>query len=121
MSYLAKAKKLYDMMDQGQMMEAFEELYHNDVEVIEANGDVRKGKEAQRAALHQWQASIKEFHGMGHTNITSNEDTGITTVESWADITFQDGNRVKMEEVGVQYWKGDQIVKERFYYNMPGM
>jgi len=26
-----------------------------------------------------------------------------------------------MEEVAVQKWKDDQIIYERFYYNMPNM
>jgi len=56
----------------------------------------------------------------GVTAITSNEETCVTMVESWMDITFKDGNRMKMEEVAVQTWKDDQIIRERFYYNMGG-
>lgn len=41
-------------------------------------------------------------------------------IESWFDVTFKGGQRMKMEEVGIQEWKDDQIVNERFYYNMPG-
>jgi len=120
MSYLAKAQKLCQMMDSGQMMEAFEELYHEDVVIKEIpNGTVREGKAAQRKAIHEWQASLKEVHGGGTTSITADEEAGITTIESWFDATFQDGNRWKMEEVGVQKWKDGQIVEERFYYNMP--
>jgi ketosteroid isomerase-like protein len=119
MSHLANVKKLYQMMGTGQMMEAFEELYHEEVVVKEPNGEVREGKEAQREAIKGWQASIKEFHGSGEGAITSNEETGETSVESWFDITFQDGNRVKMQEVGIQKWKDGKIIEERFYYNMP--
>jgi len=54
----------------------------------------------------------------GVTAITSNEETGVTMVESWMDISFKDGNRMKMEEVAVQTWKDDQIIREHFYYNM---
>ena len=121
MTYLAKIKKLYSMIEEGKMMEAFEELYHEDVEVIEANGDVRKGKDAQREAIKGWVASIKEQHGGGTGKITSNEEDGVTMIESWTDVTFQDGNRWKLEEVGVQHWKDGQIIKERFYYNAPNM
>ncbi|MBI1191759.1 MAG: nuclear transport factor 2 family protein [Bacteroidetes bacterium] len=120
MSYHEKAAKLYKMMDEGQMMEAFEKYYHPDVEVVEATGEVRKGKDAQRQALVQWAGSLKEMHDGGVGSITANEADGVTTVESWMDCTFADGNRMKMEEVAVQRWKGDQIVHERFYYNMPG-
>ena len=47
------------------------------------------------------------------------EEDKITMSESWMDVTFKDGNRIRMEEVAVQHWEGDQIIKERFYYN-PG-
>jgi hypothetical protein len=39
-------------------------------------------------------------------------------VESWMDVTMKDGKRHMMEEVAVQKWKDDQIIHERFYYNM---
>ncbi|MGB0428892.1 MAG: SnoaL-like domain-containing protein [Bacteroidia bacterium] len=48
--------------------------------------------------------------------ITSDEEAGVVMHETSMDVTFQDGNRVKMEQVGVQKWKNGQIVHERFYY-----
>lgn len=121
MTHLEKIQKLYSMMAQGQMMEAFEELYHEDVEVVEANGEIRKGKATQREAIHGWKSSIQEQHGGGVGKFTSNEAEGVTMVESWFDITFKDGKRRKLEEVGVQHWKDGQIIKEQFYYDTSGM
>ena len=118
MSYLQKISDLYQRMEKGQMMEVFEEYYHPNVEVHEASGEVRKGKDAQREALCKWASSIKEVHGSGLGAITANEDKGVTSAESWMDVSFQDGNRIKMEEVAVQQWKDGQIIHERFYYNM---
>ncbi|HAA01391.1 MAG TPA: nuclear transport factor 2 family protein, partial [Flavobacteriales bacterium] len=60
--------------------------------------------------------SVKAINGGGVDAITSDESNGVTMVESWMDITFQNDARVKLEQVAVQYWKGDQIVKERFYH-----
>ncbi|MCF8369490.1 MAG: hypothetical protein K9G76_10645 [Bacteroidales bacterium] len=120
MSYLEKVTAMYKMIEEGKMMEAFEKYYHKDVVMIEATGDVREGKDKNREFELQFMGSIKDIHGSGTTGITSNEKTGVTMVESWMDTTFQDGSRMKMEEVAVQYWKGDFIIKERFYYNMPG-
>jgi hypothetical protein len=64
-------------------------------------------------------SSIKEVHGGGVTAITSNQEEGITMSESWMEVTFHDGNRMKLEEVAVQKWKKGQIIHERFYYNLP--
>lgn len=117
MNYYQKAKDLYDMLGQGKMLDAFEKYYHKDVEMVEATGEVRKGKDFNREFEKKFMESIKEFHGFGVKSITSNEAEGITMVESWMEITFQAGMKTMMEEVAVQKWKGDQIIHERFYYN----
>lgn len=119
MSYYDKAKDIYDMSAQGQMLDAFEKYYHDDVIMVEATGEVRKGKDTNREFEKNFVNTIKEFHGMGVNSITSNEEEKVTMVESWMEATFQDGNRVKMEEVAVQKWEGNQIIHERFYYNSP--
>jgi len=120
MSYLQKAKDLYQMVGQGQMLDAFEKYYHEDVVMIEASGAARSGKAENREYEKQFLASVSQINDGDVTAITSNEETCVTMVESWMDISFKDGNRMKMEEVAVQTWKGDQIIRERFYYNMGG-
>jgi len=120
MSCLQNAQDLYQMMGQGQMMEAFEKYYADNVVVVEANGETREGKEAQRKAIQQWFGMVQEMHGGGVNSVTSNEEAGIACVESWTDVTMG-GHRNKMEEVAVQKWENGQIVHERFYYNMPPM
>ncbi|MEL6632110.1 MAG: nuclear transport factor 2 family protein [Bacteroidota bacterium] len=119
MSYQAKVRQMYDMIDKGQAMEALDQYYHDDVVVIDGLSEPRNGKEAQRKALAEWFGSVKDYHGSGVSAITANEDEGITTVESWTEITFQDGSKVRMEEIGVQKWEGDKIIHERFYYSIP--
>ena len=118
MSYYDKAKDIYEMSAQGKMMEAFEKYYHNDIVMVEATGESRKGKDANRKFEKEFMGMIKEFHGAGVTAITANEKEATTMVESWMDVTLADGKRNKMEEVAVQKWKGDQIIHERFYYNV---
>jgi ketosteroid isomerase-like protein len=120
MSYFDKATELYKMIYEGNIMEAFEKFYAENVVMIEATGDVREGKDKNREFEQQFFSTVKEVHGGGIYNITSNEETGVTMVESWMDSTFNDGNRMKMEEVAIQTWEGDQIIRERFYYHMPG-
>ncbi len=119
-TYYERAADIYTMMSQGQMLGAFDKYYHDDVVVQEATGEVREGKAVNRTFEEQWLASIQEFHGGGAKAITSNEEEKVTMVEAWVDVTFKDGNRVKMEEVAVQHWDDDGlIVRERFYYNAP--
>ncbi len=118
MSYYDKAKAIYDMVAGGKMLEAFDKYYHKDCVMVEATGETRKGKEANRKFQTDFMGMIKDVHGSGVKAITSNEKEGTTMVESWMDVTMKDGKRSMMEEVAVQKWKGDQIIHERFYYNM---
>jgi len=116
-TYLEKIKDVYDMSAKGQLLDAFEKYYHNDVVMVEATGETRTGKEANRKFQKEFMSGVKEFHGMGVKSVASNEDDKTTMIESWMDATMADGNRMKMEEVAVQKWSGDHIIHERFYYN----
>ena len=119
MTYLEKAQEMYALIGQGKMMEAFEKYYHDDIVMVEATGEVRKGKDTNRKFEEEWMANVQKTHGGGVNAITSNEDQKTTMVEVWTDVTYS-GQRMKMEEVAVQKWDGDKIIHERFYYNMPG-
>lgn len=120
MSCLENARKLQQMLGEGQGMEAFEKFYHDDVTVTEvATGEIRKGKDAQRKAIQQWYGMVKELHGGGCHSVCSDEANQVSTAEGWMDVSFQDGNRVKMSEVAVQKWQDGQIIDEKFYYHMP--
>jgi hypothetical protein len=118
MNYYERAKDIYDMSAHGKMLEAFEKYYHKDVEMVEATGETRKGKDLNRKFELEFMNGIRDIHGSGVRSITSNEKDGTSMVESWMDVTFKDGKRSLMEEVAVQKWKGDQIIFERFYYNV---
>lgn len=120
MSYSDKASDIQDLLSKGQLLDAFEQYYHEDVVMIEANGERREGKDVNREAEKKFLASVQEWHNAGVVAITSNEEEGFTMVESWMDVTFQGGTRMKAEQIARQKWQDDQIIEERFYYNVPG-
>lgn len=119
MTYRERAQDIYNKVFQGQLMEAFEQYYGENCVHEEPTGERREGKEAIRAAELRFLDSVQEWHGGGVTALTSDEENGITAVESWMEVTFKDGTRTKMEQIARQKWEGDHIVSERFYYN-PG-
>ncbi|NND77929.1 MAG: nuclear transport factor 2 family protein [Flavobacteriales bacterium] len=121
MSYKKKVSEMYGLIGEGKAMDAFEKYYHDDVTMIECTGEVRKGKAANREFEQNWFNSVQEIHGGGVNAITADEENGVTMVETWTDMTFKDGNRMKMEEVARQKWQDGQIIEERFYYNTKGM
>lgn len=44
MSYLEKAKDIYSQLQQGKLLDAFDQYYHDDVVMTEPKGGTRKGK-----------------------------------------------------------------------------
>ena len=116
MTYKEKAQDIYNMLGQGQLLAAFDKYYAEGV-IMEEPAGKRVGKTACREYEEQFLNNIQEFHDLQVKSLTSDEDNGVTTVENMMEVTFKDGNRVKMEQVAVQKWEGDQIVHARFYYN----
>ncbi|MGB7393167.1 MAG: nuclear transport factor 2 family protein [Pricia sp.] len=116
MTYKEKAQDIYEQLQQGKLLDAFDQYYGEDVVMTEPRG-TRKGKSECREYEEQFLESIEEFHSLEITNLASDEKNAVTFVESVMDVTFKGGQRAKMEQVAVQRWKGDHIVHERFYYN----
>lgn len=120
MSLKENAQDFVNLLTTGQMQQAFEKYYADNCVVIEKpQGVVRNGKAEQAKALQEWGEMQEAFHGMGVEGVTVNEDTNQVMIESWVDVTLKGGNRMKMEEVAVQKWDGNQIVEEKFYYALP--
>lgn len=117
MSYREKAAALYDMVGKGQILDAFEQFYHEEVIMQEVGQEPRIGKTNNREYEKQFVGSIENVHGGGVHSITSDEEKGITSVESWMEVSFKGGQRIKMEQVAVQQWKDGMIIKEKFYHN----
>ncbi|NNC82796.1 MAG: nuclear transport factor 2 family protein [Flavobacteriales bacterium] len=121
MSLKDKISEMYGMVGQGQSLEAFEKFYHDDVKMIECTGEVREGKEANREFQKNWYSQVDQVHDGGVRAVTADDEAGVTMVETWTDMSFKDGNRMKMEEVARQKWKDGKIIEERFYYDTRGM
>jgi len=119
MTLKERMQDIHNMMAQGQVVEAYDKYYHEDIVKVEANGDAISGKAANRKALEEWVSGVKEFHGGGVNAITADEENKVTMAEEWTEVTLQDGTRLKMEQVAVQHWEDGQIKHERFYYHMP--
>lgn len=116
MTYKEKAQDIYNKLGQGQLLEAFDQYYAEDIVMTEPRG-TRTGKAECRQYEEAFLGMIGEFHGLEVQNIASDEVAATTFVQSTMDVTFKDGNRAKMNQVAVQQWKGDQIVHEEFYYD----
>ena len=108
-------KKLDDAVLTGKALEAFEELYAEDV-VMQENSDAPfVGKALNRAREIEFFTSIAELHSASVLSSAAGEDTSFSEWEM--DLTFKNGYRAKLSQTAVRRWKDGLIVHERFYYN----
>lgn len=117
MSNLQNVKDLHqNYVNAGKLLDGFEKYYAENVVMQELGEESRVGKEANRAHEINSMQSIKEVHGAGIISFAEDAEKNKTMVESWMDLTFANGFRVKAQQVAVQTWENDLIVNEIFYH-----
>ena len=107
-------KELLDLLSQGQFIEAQEKFLHNDVVLIEANSEPKKGKEFCIQAEKEVLAGVQEFIGYTVSNYAVSK--GVSFYEGAMEYVETGGNRVKVEQSVVTNWEDGQIIKERYYH-----
>ena len=115
MSNIAElSKKLDDAIFSGRAMEAFEELYDDNI-VMQENTDAEyRGKDFNRKREQDFFATVEQFHG---GQVLSHGHGGdVTFSESEMDVTLKGVGRIKLTQVAVRRWKNGKIVHERFYH-----
>jgi hypothetical protein len=107
-------KKLDQAILTGRAMDAFEELYDDDV-VMQENTDVEhRGKAVNRKREEDFFATIERVHG-GQV-LASGHGGDVSFSESEVDVTVKGVGRITMAQVAVRRWKNGRIVHERFYH-----
>ena len=108
-------QELNDMILQGQILEAFDKFYADDV-VMEEDGSTREGKEANREYEEQFVGSLEEFHAADIKARAVDTDTNTTLSEWYNHMTLEGVGEVEQEQVSVRTWNEDgQITHEKFY------
>ena len=112
------ANRLVDLCGQGKNADAYRELFAENAVAVEpehAQGPSRtEGLEALIERGQEFDRMIKEVH----SSYISDPQVGgnYFSVAMGLDASFQDGNRMNMEEVCVYQVKDGKIVEERFFY-----
>ncbi len=115
MSTRALEDKLNGMILAGKIMEAFEELYADDVVMVENFEEPCVGKVANRARELAFLEAVAEFHG---ATLGASAAEGDYSFSEWVfDVTFKGGARTVMKQVAARKWQDGKVVHERFYYN----
>ncbi|MEQ9287992.1 MAG: nuclear transport factor 2 family protein [Cyclobacteriaceae bacterium] len=114
MSIKKNVEALNSMILNGQILEAFDKYYAENVEMQENNEPPRVGKAINRQHEIDFLNNVAEFHGAEVLNVAVGDQS--TMVEWFMDVTFKEGGRTELRQVSVQTWDNDQITKEKFYY-----
>ena len=114
MSIKAHVQAVIDGILAGKILETFDAYYADDVVMSENLTDERVGKAVNREYEIKFLENVQEFHGAQVGRVIVEGDHA--AVEWSFDITFKDGNRVKMQQIAVQTWKNGKIIREDFYH-----
>ena len=98
----------------GNILNAFETYYADDVVMQENDLPPFAGKAVNRKREEDFVNSVQEFHG---ARLLGEAVNGETSYSEWEyDVTFKNGTRTKLQQVASRRWKNGQISHERFYY-----
>ncbi|MFU8813262.1 MAG: SnoaL-like domain-containing protein [Balneolaceae bacterium] len=121
MSVKEKIVDVYNHIQNGTALDAFEKYYADNVVMVLEDGTEVAGKDTNRDREHEFFGSVESFNGMGITAITVNEEEQATAVEHWMDVTFKGADGpTRIEQIATQKWENGKIVRERFYGTQQG-
>jgi len=111
------ADRLIELCRKGQILEAQEELYGDDIVCVEppySPAPLTTGKEAVLAKGKMFAGMIEERHGgsFGDRVVMGNH----FCVPTMIDATMKGMGRRKLEEISVYQVKDGKIVMEQFFY-----
>jgi SnoaL-like domain len=118
MTNLERAKDIYAMIGQGQLLEAFDKYYAEDVVMQDVGEDnLKTGKADCRAYEVGFLGSVESFNGMGVDSVSASEDGNTVAVESWMELQFKGTPAARrMSQVAVQKWENGFVKEEKFYH-----
>jgi hypothetical protein len=105
---------LNNLVLQGNILEAFDKYYDDEVIMQENEQEPTIGKEANRRRELEFLDKVAEFRSAQVMDVAYGEDT---TMVIWHyDYSHKEWGVKNYTQVSVQNWKNGKIVKEQFFY-----
>ena len=102
-------------VEAGRFVEAIEGFYAEDASMQDNDGPVRQGRAALVAGEKATLAAVSAIRTRPVETFLVDGDH---VVIRWVfDFTFAGGGQATMDELALQTWAGDRIVRERFYFD----
>lgn len=115
MSTIAELEqKLNNAVLNGKALEAFDELYDDNIVMQENTEPEFRGKELNRKREVEFFSSVEAWHGGAVLAWAVNGDVSFS--EWTMDISIKGVGRVQMAQIAVRRWKDGKVVHERFYH-----
>ena len=110
-----RVQDLVAYVERGQILEAIDEFYADDVVMQDNHNPPTVGKAANREREREFGAMIAEVHENRAAAVLVDGDRAV--IHRRFDFTGTDGKRYRFDQLALQTWKNDKIVSERFYYD----
>ncbi len=101
-------------IERGEFLEALSQFYAEDMTAQENNQPARVGRAAQFA---NEEAALKRMHFDAIKAISFLVDGDRVAINYCFEMTTIGGDRLRMDEIAYQLWRGEQIVSERYFYD----
>lgn len=105
--------ELNEMIQGGQILEAFEKFYAENCVMQDQDMGPWEGKDTNREREKDFVSKITDFRDGSMVTGAVGDDV---TFSIWNfDYTHEEWGDVKYQQVAVRHWENGKIVKERFY------
>ena len=101
-------------IERGEFLEALSKFYAEDMTAQENNLPPRVGRAAQTA---NEEAALKRMRFDAIKEVPYLVDGDRVAINYVFEMTATNGDRLRMDEIAYQLWRGDQIIHERYFYD----
>jgi len=110
-------EKLNALIKEGNILDAFEKYYGENV-VIQVNGNPSTtGKEKNRKREMIFLQEIEKLNSAEIKSVTFGGAEDNVSMTEWAiNIENKEGEQKTIYRVNVQHWKDDKIINEKLYF-----
>ncbi len=111
-----RVEQLKGYINEGKILEAMDEFYHDDV-VMQENAEApTSGLAANIEREKQFLSIVKQWNWTKWHATAVNDEDNVSFVEYGFEFVNTDGQTVVYEQAVVQRWQDGKIISERFYH-----
>jgi hypothetical protein len=108
-----RVQEFIRLMEANQSLELMPAFYAEDATAQENELPPRVGL----AALMEHERQALERGGFESVNAAAVLIDGDHVAINWVFVFISNGQRLRLDEIALQQWRGDRIVRERYFYD----